>query len=319
MAPPRLSRVVVRDFQSLEEIDLELGQLTVIVGPNSVGKSSLVRALQAAVSNWSGGDFVREGQKGAEVALLYGDHWLTWRKPRRGGSEYEIRHNGETSTITRAGKDLPPEVQELTGVREIRAEGVRATLQFAEQFELPFLLAATGGQAARLLARVSKLDALVTGQVLARRDAERERRSATQAEERAAGIEQQLAEMPDYEVLVGRWQDIAVRLEAASRDEAVLRQARTNVGLLGELSALQAKWRDRGLPARTAELVAAAQTAAGAATLVRQAGEAQAGVLGAAGAVQRHRANLAEVEAALHELLAGIEICPLCGQAMGPK
>lgn len=312
----RLARLKVRDFQSLASIDLELGQLTVIVGPNSVGKSSVVRALQAALTNWSGGDFVRAGQSKAEVALLFGDRWLIWRKPRRGGAEYEIRRDGESQIITRVGKDLPPEVQDLTGVREIRAEGVRATLQFAEQFELPFLLAATGGQAAKLLARVSKLDALVTGQVLARRDGERERRAAVAAEERAAELQEQLQVMPDYEALLERWREVSARLDEIVREERALAEGQVLIRQLRELAQEQERWRDKDLPQRSAQLLERATTLAEAGALVSRLIQGEAQVSAARTAAQAATARLRAAEDELHGVLADLEVCPLCGQVM---
>src|SRR3990167_8742126 len=162
----RLRRVVVHDFQSLADVDMEVGALTVVLGATNAGKSAVVRALQAALFNWSGGAFVREGAAEATVDLVFDERTLLWRKPRKGGAVYYIQptYGSPGLVVSRAGKDLPPEITELTGVREIECEGARAKLQVDAQFDQPFLLAGTGGQAARLLARVSKLDVLLTGQ-----------------------------------------------------------------------------------------------------------------------------------------------------------
>jgi predicted ATP-dependent endonuclease of OLD family len=48
-----LNSVRVRRFKSLEDVTLNLGERpTVLVGPNNAGKSSLLQAIQFAVS-WS--------------------------------------------------------------------------------------------------------------------------------------------------------------------------------------------------------------------------------------------------------------------------
>ncbi|MEW4568846.1 AAA family ATPase [Tautonia sp. JC769] len=43
-----IERVRIENFKALREIELDLGQLTVIVGPNSSGKSSILEAIHAA-------------------------------------------------------------------------------------------------------------------------------------------------------------------------------------------------------------------------------------------------------------------------------
>ena len=41
----RLTRVWARNFKSIRELDLELGPLTVLVGPNASGKSNVLDVL----------------------------------------------------------------------------------------------------------------------------------------------------------------------------------------------------------------------------------------------------------------------------------
>ena len=198
--------------------------MTVIVGATNAGKSALVRALQAVLFNWSGGGFVREGASKTSVTLAFEGGLLAWVKPRKGGGEYKVWRGDEEITVTRAGRELVPEIQALTGVREVEAEGVRAKLQIEGQFDDPFLLASTGGQAAKLLARVSKLDVLVTAQVRARRDMERARRSADSTAEEAEAARTQLERMPDFDALVLRWNSLTEALNIAQdRVEAVAR------------------------------------------------------------------------------------------------
>lgn len=307
-----LHRLEIRDFQSLSEVSLELGQLVVIIGSTNSGKSAVVRALQAALFNRSGGEFVREGKDATEVKLVFEGGPLTWRKPRKGGGEY--RMNG--TPLTRVGREAPPELDKLTGVREIVGEGVKARLNFDDQFSEPFLLAGTGGQAARLLARVSKLDVLVTAQVLARRDGERTKKAATAADELAQGLRDRLAAQPDYEQLLRRWEALRERNEVLQAEEAKLVAAD---GLLVELQRLQrtrAVWVEKRLPERVAALVEQVSVVADAAKTVATLAEATAGVEGAKTRRDSAEMRLAEVEEELHQRLAGLEICPVCGRPM---
>lgn len=68
----RLHRLKVRNFLSLREVDLELGDLNVLVGPNGAGKSNLLRVLRflANVVRWDLRDAVRL-ETGGITGLLF--------------------------------------------------------------------------------------------------------------------------------------------------------------------------------------------------------------------------------------------------------
>ena len=53
-----ITKLAVRGFQSLQNISLELGNITVIVGHSDSGKSALLRALEKASFNESGSSFL---------------------------------------------------------------------------------------------------------------------------------------------------------------------------------------------------------------------------------------------------------------------
>ena len=42
----RITRIWARNFRSIEKLDLELGPLTVLVGPNASGKSNVMDVLR---------------------------------------------------------------------------------------------------------------------------------------------------------------------------------------------------------------------------------------------------------------------------------
>lgn len=233
----RIRNVRIRNFQSIKDADLDLDGLTVVVGHSNAGKSSLVRALQASLFNWTGGSFVREGATEAEVDLVFANpgpagDTLQWRKPKKGGARYFVHGPGGSLPITRAGKEMPPQIAELTGIREIEAEGVKAKLQFDAQFDAPFLLAGTGGQAARLLARIAKVDVLVTAQIRAKNDAQGKKRQMQDRADRAQALQLQLASLPDFDSLLTQWKALSLRIAAAESEKATLAAAiRTAVTL----------------------------------------------------------------------------------------
>jgi energy-coupling factor transporter ATP-binding protein EcfA2 len=71
----------VKNFQSIEYASIEIEGLTVITGTNNAGKSALVRAFHAAVSNAPAGNRVRSGADFSEVSLIFPENkTLLWKK-----------------------------------------------------------------------------------------------------------------------------------------------------------------------------------------------------------------------------------------------
>jgi len=312
-----LRRIRVKDIQSLADVDLELGQVTVIVGPSRSGKSALVRALRACLFNWTPGTrFVRAGAASGEVTLDFEEASVTWEKPAKGGASYRLRTAEGEQLLTRLGRELPPNVAELTGIRELQVDGVRIRPNFDCQHDEPFLLASTGGQAAKLLAHVSKMDDVVRAQVEAKRDRDRTERLATDAEARAETVRTELEAMPDYPALLTRWGSLQERHRTAKQAEEDLDAARVAFGRLRRLLGLRAGWKDAALPDRMTALTGRADA------LVRAAGVIAARV-GVAARQEGMRQQLAQArqrldasEKQLHSVLDSLEMCPVCQRSM---
>jgi len=310
-----LRRIKVQDFQSLADIQLELGQVTVIVGATNAGKSGMVRALQAALFNETGGSFVRVGADKAKVAIEYDGHsGLRWVKPRKGGGEYTIWRGDESTKVTRVGRESVPLIEEITGVREIETEGIKARLQIDGQFDEPFLLSHTGGQAAKLLAHVSKLDVLVKAQVRARQDLGRARRRAEEAEKRAEALTAQLEAMPDYEGLLRQAERLQARLQELSEKSEKAAGALALHRAVKENAALAEAWTARRPDRRLEEARLSLERVAGAVAVAgeikvaeEQSRDLRIGVL---------HGGLGQMEGELVALLKELKVCPLCRRPM---
>jgi len=306
-----LTSLRIRNFQSLADVELELGHLSVIVGATNSGKSAVVRALESLFFNRSGNEFIRSGQNECTIDVELDGRRLRWIKRGGAGGVYEL--DGEV--ISRALKELPPELLGLIGVREIEGEGFRARVQVDGQFSPPFLLAGTGGQAARLLAKVSKLDVLVTAQVLARRDRERTHRAGAEAASQASELAERLAAQPDYEALLMRWRLLCSEWNIVEEKRRRLEVASVQIVRLRGLQAMKARWNQARLP----ELAAALSTPE---SLGRMA-QAVQHHLAVRGRLDRAAADVAAatdrmsaLENELHGALAELEICPVCQRPM---
>lgn len=207
-----LSYVRIKNYQSIADAEFEPGALTVIVGDNDAGKSAILRALHAAFFNETGAGFITKGEETATVDIAFHDDvWLRWRKKREGGAYYELarldvngeRHPDETQKFTKLGAKVPPKVAQALRIARIEVDkSLTITPQVQWQDEYYFLVDKPEGQVARALAKMTKLDVVVTAQQLIRTDLKRTRAELKACEDNIARLEQQLAEFGDLDAEV---------------------------------------------------------------------------------------------------------------------
>lgn len=302
-------RLEVSNYQSLKDVDLQLGRFTVIVGPSGRGKSALLRALRALCFNQVGGDFVRFGQQKARVALTFdGGRALIWEKGRDKGATYEL--DGELHT--RTGREVPEAVAKALAIRRIEVDkGVTFAPQFQGQHDLPLLLAESSTVAARALAKLTKLYVLVEAQMDCRRDQKRAARAKEAAAEETERLRKQLADQPDAGRAAKVLRRALTRLKEVANDLATVRQAQQIIrDMEGSLV-----WSDLTLPSDEA-LVAvedALVKAEKAVQAVATRADVEEQVENYRLSLQNAQAKLAEVEHEHDALVKELGACPLCG------
>lgn len=202
------SHLTVKNYQSIREADVPLGPLTVVVGDNDAGKSALLRAIRAACFNDTGVGFITHGADKTQVTLVlssegYNTHLLRWRKKREGSATYDlydIDSNGEAHTedgqhFSKLGSSVPPEIQAALRIAEIEVDKTLSiTPQVHRQGEYAFLIDKSEGQAARALAKMTKLDVVVEAQGLIRTDFKRAKQSLSNEKALIESLEGQMQE-----------------------------------------------------------------------------------------------------------------------------
>ncbi len=161
----------ISNFQSLADVSLDLGDWTTLVGESDVGKSAIVRALHAALTNRTGDSFIRHGAKACEVLIALDDeHAIKWTKARGRSGEYSIRE-----------RDRPDRNFEKTGgvVPDAVAEKLRVSLPVGDdavmpgiqrQHDAPFLLADTPRRRAQVLGEFDGSNLIMVAEAALRRD-----------------------------------------------------------------------------------------------------------------------------------------------------
>lgn len=148
-------RIRVRNFQSIEDAEVEVSGLTVVTGQNNSGKTALMRAVRGVFENSGGDAFVRHGTDALAVHLDFGDADVTWTKGPKVKPTYVV--GGKTIN---PGRSVPDEVTSL-GVAPVQAGSGEAWPQIAPQFTgQMFLLDLPGSAIAEVVSdvdRVSKL------------------------------------------------------------------------------------------------------------------------------------------------------------------
>lgn len=304
--------VLLQNFQSLADVELDLGGLTVVVGPSNSGKSAVRRAIESAATNAASTGRLRAGTKAISVVVRTNAGSVHWEKGK-GVNCYETRTADDVPLVQdKPGSTITPEAAAILGLGEIN---------FAGQFDAPFLLTDSPSNVAKRLGDLTNISVLFDGI----REATRRKREAAQKakliEEQAAHNQSELeALVPELQAEQEKLTLAAQVLDLAGRADG---QAVTLAAYCANAYAAQ-----RTLEAAQTYL-ASVPTAEPAEELLERLEAASQDVGNLDGAVlyaQRLQAQIVAAQAALSQATEDeahtlaefnqIESCPMCGQAM---
>lgn len=212
----------VKNYQSHLDTQIELKPLTVIVGPSSAGKSALIRALKALSYNQSGKDFITHGQVTTTIEAVTDKGTLTLVKGKPEDS-YTITIPGkDPEKWTKMGVGVPEDVTKFLGIPSKNA------LNFAGQFDMPYLLKTSAAEVARVLGELTNVSAIFE----ASREALRRKGTfSSTLKTRQADLEGLLPKQAQFEKLPER----IAALEAAETAYKVADRASTKLDELNDL------------------------------------------------------------------------------------
>jgi exonuclease SbcC len=143
-----LEKVEICNYQSIDDLSLDLGPWTVLVGSSNSGKSAVLRALRDLFQNADSPAVVRVGAKHFEVKAHLSDTLVSLT---RGKAQSTYGVDGEV--YAKSGRSVPAPVSEAL---RIPAEGVWE--HYAAQLDPPYLLSLPASQIASLLAELTESD-----------------------------------------------------------------------------------------------------------------------------------------------------------------
>ncbi len=155
MSPIKIS---IRDFQSIESLDLEISGFTCVTGPTNIGKSAIIRAVSSAILNKSVVGSVRRGKKFCTVEV----GGLKWEKGERVGRYWvpgERDENGNPKPRDGIGQGQT-EVTELMGFRSVKVGDRYISPWLATQFDPIFLMQESGPAVTDFISDIAHLKEL---------------------------------------------------------------------------------------------------------------------------------------------------------------
>lgn len=181
--------VHIENFQSIEDLSLEVKGFTVIVGKSNLGKSAVIRAIDGVLTNLAGQYFVRHGAKHAQVTLSYQGHEIVWSKGS-GLNQYQV--NGET--LDGVGRNSP-ELLKVLGFKPLTLSRQSMSVQVATQFDPLFLVGQEGSVVAEALSDVDRVHVLQAAQKEVDKDRRQNRSKSKIREEDLSNVKQEIQDL----------------------------------------------------------------------------------------------------------------------------
>lgn len=307
-----IEQVEVRGFQSLRNVKLDLGPLTVIVGASSSGKTALMRALRAVASNVRGNGVITRGQDAAAITVRLGNGEQITLEYARGAWLYRlVDPAGQERTYTKLNGRVPEDVTAALRIQPVPVAGT--SINYAGQFDPPYLLAESGSTIARQLGELTNVTTLFEA---AREGIRRRNAYAATLKTREADFDQVTARAAAFTGLPAKL-DIVDRAEthlaAVTRLHAQverLAHARSSLRLC-ESAVADIPTVDIPGTAALDEVYARYSRLR---TTVKEWAQAHVEVAAAGQVTQNWEARIAELHEELHGILLTAGKCPTCHQ-----
>lgn len=158
-----ISSIHVFNYQSLKDINVNLGKVTVIRGKTDTGKSALIRSINSFFSNSLNESYAFQSPKTKEKSYPFGISLV------KDGIEVEGKRSQKTveyiinkkpkEVFSKTNKKVPEEVYSFLGIRPYQVDvDISVFFQVKSQFDTPFLLKESSITVAKILGKITNLN-----------------------------------------------------------------------------------------------------------------------------------------------------------------
>lgn len=216
-----MTEIEIRNYQSVGHAKFAIDGFTVIVGKNNIGKSAIIRAINAGLTNQQGDNFIREGQKSADVHVKRGDLDIVWKR----GTSASYVVNGEAFSKLRGAV---PQPLIDAGFKELQVGDEKINTMLAEQLggEI-FLLNKSGAFITEALSTMYNLDVLGAADDLCQKEQRSAKALLKTRESDLVALEEQLQRYADFEA-------VKKEIEALQQLDATYNQCQAEVSKIAE-------------------------------------------------------------------------------------
>jgi hypothetical protein len=212
-------KIHIKDFQSIDDLEIEVHGFTCITGPSNIGKSAIVRATSSAILNNPVVGMVRKGSSFCTVEMTSDEWGFKWEKNDKGVNR--VWFPDRDKPLDKLGQVQVKEVSAM-GFGSIEVGEDEIQPWFAPQFQAKgcgplFLLDQSGPRVTDFLSEVSRLTVLQDAIVLAARGKRSATDQAKLKNEEAGNIKTKLAKVGALDTLEKLGRDLEE--QAASIEE----------------------------------------------------------------------------------------------------
>lgn len=240
-------KVNIKNFESVGNASFDIDGFTVIIGKNNIGKSAIIRAIDAALTNRTGSKFIRWGKTKCSVKLQKDNLDIDWQKGD--SATYKISSDGgaHREDFSKLNKIIPQPILDA-GFRKIEIGDIKLTPLVAHQFKELFLID-KDTVVTDVLSVIYQLNLLSDADDLCQKDLRTSKSLLKTRQSDLSKVQKQLEIFKDFEDYKKEFEDIKVldakvkslqkQISEIDSFSADLAQLQTAIKILGKITSVK--------------------------------------------------------------------------------
>ena len=149
-----IQKIKLKNFQSLKDVTFNLGRVTVLRGKSDVGKSAVIRGLNAFFNNSFNSEYAHNGELPFGVAIQKDNKVALGRRTAKG-----VEYKFDSTVYSKTAKKIPQDISNFLGIYPYAIDvDMSVFFQIQKQFDQPFLLTDSSITVAKIIGRISNLN-----------------------------------------------------------------------------------------------------------------------------------------------------------------